>query len=114
MTTLTVPLVHRSWVEVRCGETAMTSNRRDRVARRPSGTLPVETLVRMTAPTLLIVRGEDRTVITPNCRAYAYLHCEKELRIVAARATSSRSPRALEEVATRACEWFSRFHHANR
>ena len=68
-----------------------------------------DALGRVTAPTLLIVGGEDHTVITLNRDACARLACEKALRIVPGATHLFEEPGTLEAVATLACDWFVRF-----
>ena len=64
-------------------------------------------LERVTAPTLLIVGGEDRPVIPLNEEAYSRLHCEKALRIVPGATHLFEEPGKLELVAWMAAEWFT-------
>jgi dienelactone hydrolase len=68
-----------------------------------------EALGRVTAPTLLIVGGEDHTVITLNRDACAQLTCEKALRIVPGATHLFEERGALETVATLAADWFVRW-----
>ena len=58
-----------------------------------------DALPRVQSPTLLIVGGHNDVVIQLNREALAKLRCEKELKIV---------PRATEEVARLAADWFQR------
>jgi len=58
------------------------------------------------SPTLLIVGGDDTPVIRMNEEAYAWLRCEKELKIVPGASHLFEEPGALEEVAQLAAEWF--------
>lgn len=60
------------------------------------------------APTLLIVGGEDGTVIGMNQQALALLRCEKELAIVPGAGHLFEQPGTLEQAATLACNWFVR------
>lgn len=66
-------------------------------------------LHRVKAPTLLVVGGEDHTVIRLNREAYAFLQCEKELRIVPGATHLFEEPGTLEAVAGFAVEWFGRW-----
>jgi len=66
-------------------------------------------LMRVHAPTLLIVGGADAPVIDLNERALELLEAEKELRIVPRATHLFEEPGALEEVARLAAEWFA--HH---
>ena len=69
-------------------------------------------LARVAAPTLLIVGGDDHTVISLNRSAYSQLTCKKALRIVPGATHLFEEPGALEAVATLAAEWFSRWLRA--
>jgi len=66
-------------------------------------------LARVTAPTLLIVGGDDGPVIQFNEEAYAQLRCEKALRIIPGASHLFEEPGTLEQVTHLAIEWFS--HH---
>jgi erythromycin esterase-like protein/predicted phosphoribosyltransferase/predicted alpha/beta-hydrolase family hydrolase len=66
-------------------------------------------LAEVTAPTLLIVGGEDRPVIDLNRAALAGLTCEKLLRIVPGATHLFEEPGALEAVTEMAAAWFQ--HH---
>jgi putative phosphoribosyl transferase len=61
------------------------------------------------APTLLIVGGNDAPVIRMNQAALAQLRCEKRLEIVPGATHLFEEPGALEQVATLARDWFSRY-----
>jgi putative phosphoribosyl transferase len=61
----------------------------------------------VTAPTLLIVGGNDAEVISLNRQAFAELHCARELAIVPGATHLFEEPGALEEVARLASVWFS-------
>jgi putative phosphoribosyl transferase len=65
-------------------------------------------LIRVRAPTLLIVGGADTPVIDLNERAMELLEVEKELRIVPGATHLFEEPGALEEVARLAADWFLR------
>jgi dienelactone hydrolase len=65
-------------------------------------------LMRVHAPTLLIVGGADAPVIDLNERAMGLLKVEKELRIVPGATHLFEEPGALEEVARLAADWFAR------
>jgi putative phosphoribosyl transferase len=62
----------------------------------------------VTAPTLLIVGGDDEPVIEMNRDAYARLRCEKELVIVPGATHLFEERGTLEQVADQAREWFQR------
>lgn len=68
-----------------------------------------DVLARVTAPTLLIVGGEDHTVIALNREAYEHLACEKSLRIVPGATHLFEEPGTLETAAALAVEWFERW-----
>jgi putative phosphoribosyl transferase len=65
-----------------------------------------EVLQRVKSPTLLIVGEYDLPVIKMNEDAYAWLRCEKELKIVSRASHLFEEPGGLEEVAQLAAEWF--------
>src|SRR5579885_2572433 len=65
-------------------------------------------LMRVHAPTLLIVGGADAPVIDLNERALGLLEGEKELRIIPGATHLFEEPGALEEVARLAADWFAR------
>ncbi|HVZ54258.1 MAG TPA: alpha/beta family hydrolase [Pseudolabrys sp.] len=62
----------------------------------------------VTAPTLLIVGGEDQGVIELNEKAYARLTAEKALEIVPGATHLFPEPGALERVIELAAQWFAR------
>lgn len=62
----------------------------------------------VTAPTLLIVGGDDRTVLRLNQQAAAELRCEHEIAVVAGAGHLFEQPGALEQVADLATAWFDR------
>lgn len=61
----------------------------------------------VSAPTLLIVGGDDAEVIRLNEQAYAELDCVKHLAIVPGATHLFEEPGTLEEVARLAAEWFT-------
>ena len=65
-------------------------------------------LAKVTAPTLLIVGGDDAPVIELNQQAYAQLQCEKALRIIPGASHLFEEPGTLEQVTRLAIDWFSR------
>ena len=67
-----------------------------------------DALRRVKAPTLLVVGGYDEPVIKMNEEAYAWLRCEKELKVVPGATHLFEEPGTLEEVARLAAEWFQR------
>ncbi len=66
-------------------------------------------LERVSAPTLLIVGGEDHQVIELNTRAYERLRCDKRLEIVERATHLFEEPGTLEQVARLARDWFVSF-----
>ncbi|MGE3151598.1 MAG: dienelactone hydrolase family protein [Nitrospiraceae bacterium] len=63
----------------------------------------------VTAPTLLIVGGDDETVVELNRDALALLTCRKKLVIVPGASHLFEEPGMLEQVATLALGWFQRY-----
>jgi pimeloyl-ACP methyl ester carboxylesterase len=63
----------------------------------------------VSAPTLLIVGGEDRPVIRLNEDACNRLRCERALRIIPGATHLFEESGALEKVATMASEWFANY-----
>ena len=61
----------------------------------------------VSAPTLLIVGGDDHDVVALNRQALALLNCEKDLVIVAGAGHLFEEPGSLEEVARLAADWFA-------
>ena len=76
------------------------------VSRGGRPDLAMEYLARVTAPTLLIVGGEDIPVIPLNEAAYAKLNCPKKLIIVPGATHLFEEPGALDKVAQLAKDWF--------
>lgn len=66
-------------------------------------------LARVTAPTLLIVGGDDEPVIGMNQEALAQLTCQKKMIIVPGATHLFEEPGALEQVAGHAGDWFERY-----
>ena len=64
-------------------------------------------LSRVSAPTLLIVGGEDYGVIELNQQAYALLDCEKKLTLIPGATHLFEEPGTLQQVARRAADWFT-------
>ena len=63
-------------------------------------------LSRVIAPTLLIVGSMDYGVIELNQQAYALLHCEKKLSLIAGAAHLFEESDTLEQAACSAADWF--------
>jgi putative phosphoribosyl transferase len=76
------------------------------VSRGGRPDLAADALPHVSAPTLLIVGGEDFGVIELNQDAYARMRCEKRLAIVPGATHLFEEPGALEEVVRLASEWF--------
>lgn len=76
------------------------------VSRGGRPDLAGESLHQVTAPTLLIVGGEDQGVIELNQNAFAQLRCAKELSIVLGATHLFEELGTLEEVARLAAKWF--------
>lgn len=70
-------------------------------------------LARVTAPTLLIVGGDDEPVIEMNQSAYELLTCKKKLIIVPGATHLFEEPGTLEQVADHASSWFLRYLRPN-
>jgi pimeloyl-ACP methyl ester carboxylesterase len=64
-------------------------------------------LERVSAPTLLIVGGDDTQVIALNEDAYTHLQCERALRIIPGASHLFEETGSLEQVAKMASEWFA-------
>jgi putative phosphoribosyl transferase len=79
------------------------------VSRGGRPDLAADVLDRVTAPTLLIVGGNDDLVIELNEAAFAALKCEKALKIVPGATHLFEEPGTLEQVAELAREWFVRY-----
>ncbi|HWH68114.1 MAG TPA: hypothetical protein VNT26_01905, partial [Candidatus Sulfotelmatobacter sp.] len=77
------------------------------VSRGGRPDLAGEALERVTAPTLLIVGGDDTPVIPLNEEAYDRLRGEKALRFVPGATHLFEEPGTLEMVANMAAEWFA-------
>jgi putative phosphoribosyl transferase len=65
----------------------------------------------VTAPTLLIVGGDDEPVIEMNRAAYRLLSCPKRLVIVPGATHLFEEPGTLEQVAEYALAWFQQYFH---
>ena len=65
----------------------------------------------VTAPTLLIVGGDDEPVIEMNRAAYRLLACQKRLVIVPGASHLFEEPGTLEQVAEHALAWFQQHLH---
>jgi putative phosphoribosyl transferase len=68
-------------------------------------------LLSVTAPTLLIIGGEDSPVIEMNRAAYRVLSCPKRLVIVPGATHLFEEPGTLEQVAEHALAWFQQHFH---
>jgi pimeloyl-ACP methyl ester carboxylesterase len=79
------------------------------VSRGGRPDLAGDALEQVKAPTLLIVGGEDREVITLNQQAQNRLACEKAMRIVPGASHLFEEPGTLEDVAEIAADWFAQY-----
>ncbi len=78
------------------------------VSRGGRPDLATAALPMVKAPTLLIVGGDDTTVIRLNEEAYERLSCERRLAIVPGASHLFEEPGTLEQVARLASDWFAR------
>ena len=79
------------------------------VSRGGRPDLAKSALPSVTAPTLLIVGGNDGPVIEMNREAMPYLNVEKQLKIVPGATHLFEERGALEQVAQHASQWFQRY-----
>ena len=79
------------------------------VSRGGRPDLAGESLPQVTAPTLLIVGGNDHQVLELNRLAFQRLRAEKELAIIPGATHLFEEPGTLAMVAEKAGEWFIRF-----
>jgi len=77
------------------------------VSRGGRPDLAGDALEQVGAPTLLIVGGEDREVITLNRMAFERLRCPKAIEIIPGATHLFEEPGALEAVAGKAAGWFA-------
>lgn len=63
----------------------------------------------VTTPTLLVVGGEDESVLELNREVHETLSCEKDLQIVEGAGHLFEGPGELEAVADRAADWFTNY-----
>lgn len=78
------------------------------VSRGGRPDLAGEVLPKVKAPTLLIVGGNDETVLALNRKAMAEMRCVNQLHIVPGATHLFEEPGALEQVVAVSAEWFSR------
>jgi putative phosphoribosyl transferase len=83
------------------------------VSRGGRPDLAEEFLPQVDAPTLLIVGGEDDTVLALNKKAMSQMHCVAKLHVVPGATHLFEEPGGLEQVVTVAVEWFARYMHGN-
>ncbi|MGO9059893.1 MAG: dienelactone hydrolase family protein [Candidatus Binataceae bacterium] len=79
------------------------------VSRGGRPDLADDALEQVTAPTILIVGGDDDIVITLNREAYARLRCEKRLSIVPGATHLFEEPGTLDQVVALATQWFTKY-----
>ncbi|WP_225307124.1 dienelactone hydrolase family protein [Adhaeribacter soli] len=84
------------------------------VSRGGRPDLAAKVLSIVTAPTLLIVGGNDEPVIGMNQQAYDLLQSEKNLEIVAGATHLFEEPGTLEHVAELAAKWFDKYLDSGR
>ena len=77
------------------------------VSRGGRPDLAREYLMRVIAPTLLIVGAEDREVLMLNRQAYDLLHCKKKIAVVAGATHLFEESGTLEDAANEAADWFA-------
>lgn len=82
------------------------------VSRGGRPDLAEEFLPRVEAPTLLIVGGEDDTVLALNRKAKSQMHCVTKLDVVPGATHLFEEPGTLEQVVTGAAQWFDRYMRA--
>jgi dienelactone hydrolase len=78
------------------------------VSRGGRPDLAGDALSAVQAPTLLIVGGEDTLVIELNRQASGLMRAERRLEIIPGASHLFEEPGALDQVAQRACDWFTR------
>jgi putative phosphoribosyl transferase len=78
------------------------------VSRGGRPDLAGDRLAKVTAPTLLIVGGEDHVVLDLNVQAHAMLRCENRLDVVPGATHLFEEPGTLTAAATAARDWFTR------
>lgn len=71
--------------------------------------MAIDEISQVTAPTLLIVGGEDHQVIKYNEQAYSQLRTERQLKIVPGAGHLFEEPGTLEEVARLAADWYQKY-----
>ncbi len=76
------------------------------VSRGGRPDLAAAALPHVTAPTLLIVGGDDEDVLALNRQAYARLRCERRISVVPGATHLFEEPGALEQVVDLARAWF--------
>jgi pimeloyl-ACP methyl ester carboxylesterase len=76
------------------------------VSRGGRPDLADEALGRVEAPTLLIVGGEDETVLALNRKAATQMHCINQLHVVPGATHLFEEPGTLDEVVRVAADWF--------
>ncbi|MBZ5493903.1 MAG: dienelactone hydrolase family protein [Acidobacteriia bacterium] len=82
------------------------------VSRGGRPDLAEDFLPQVDAPTLLIVGGEDNTVLALNKKAMAQMHCVAKLHVVPGATHLFEEPGALEQVVTVVSQWFARYMRA--
>lgn len=79
------------------------------VSRGGRPDLAGSSLTRVSAPTLLIVGGDDTVVIELNQKAYEQLGCDKKLAVIEGATHLFEEPGTLAQAAHLAVKWFSKY-----
>lgn len=93
---------------LRCAA-SLPENVRAVVSRGGRPDLAMDYLGRVLAPTLLIVGGNDREVLSLNRQAYKKLKCVKKLGIIEGATHLFEEPGALEQMSRLAADWFVKY-----
>ena len=84
------------------------------VSRGGRPDLAGDSLVHVISPTLLLVGGNDESVVELNREALGRLKCAKELLIIPGASHLFEEPGMLDQVAVRAADWFTRYFAETR
>jgi putative phosphoribosyl transferase len=89
-----------------CAAAQLSESIKAVVSRGGRADLAIKYLPNVTAPTLLIVGGDDTAVLEMNRRAAGYLKAEHKLLTIPSATHLFEEPGALEEVARVSAQWF--------